>query len=70
VVASRLKVDVPADLLAFIEQKVEDLRRAAPFDRRDEITPESVLLGYAEIGRRHDAAARARVRQIVRERGA
>lgn len=61
--ATPLTVQIPDELYDFLVRKTRDLQRRAPTENRKDVTLENVLLGYAEVGRRHEAASRARLRK-------
>lgn len=44
-----LTVAVPEDLHAFLVATAERLQRSVPEEERAEITPEHVLLGFAQV---------------------
>jgi hypothetical protein len=59
-----LTVLVTDELLDFLKAKALKLQKGQPYGRRDKITPETLLAGYAELGRQHDKL----VADVLRER--
>lgn len=57
-------VTLTPELLAFLEAKVAKLQAGQPPARKAKITVETVLVGYAELGRQHDSI----VSDLLREK--